>query len=145
MKIQKGFTLIELLVVIAIIGILAAIVLVNVNSARNKARDAAIKANLATMMLAAEEYYDTYKTYYQTAQDNICATGASKTAYDAAVGQMKVNGAEHCNPDTQDGSSWAACVELNATTTPTCFCVDSTGKKAEIPAASCTNTILSCP
>lgn len=41
---KQGFTLIELLVVIAIIGILASIVLVNVNSIRNKAKIA--RANI---------------------------------------------------------------------------------------------------
>ncbi|HYE23023.1 MAG TPA: type II secretion system protein [Candidatus Paceibacterota bacterium] len=43
---ERGFTLIELLVVIAIIGILSATVLVSLNTARTKARTAAIKAQV---------------------------------------------------------------------------------------------------
>ncbi|MDP3993506.1 MAG: prepilin-type N-terminal cleavage/methylation domain-containing protein [bacterium] len=60
---NKGFTLIELLVVIAVIGLLSSIVLVSLNSARVKARDARRVADLRQISVALELYYDRYNAY----------------------------------------------------------------------------------
>ncbi len=55
---HKGFTLIELLVVIAIIGVLSAIVLASLNTARSKGNDGAIKSNLDSVRTQSVLFYD---------------------------------------------------------------------------------------
>jgi len=63
-KKQQGFTLIELLVVIAIIGILSSVVLASLNTAREKANKAKIQANMKTIAVQAELYYDSNGNSY---------------------------------------------------------------------------------
>lgn len=60
---QKGFTLIELLVVIAIIGLLASVVLLALNSARAKARDAKRVADIRQVQSGLELYFNDCSSY----------------------------------------------------------------------------------
>ncbi len=63
-KDHSGFTLIELLVVIAIIGILAGIVLISLNDAREKARDSRRIGVLRQAQVALESYFDDHGEYF---------------------------------------------------------------------------------
>lgn len=54
---QNGFTLLELLVVIGIIGLLASIIVVNLTSARRKARDTKRVGDIRNLQTALEDYY----------------------------------------------------------------------------------------
>ncbi len=62
----RGFTLIELLVVIAIIGILSAVVLASLSTARSKSRDAHRLEAAHQLQLALETYRTSNATYPST-------------------------------------------------------------------------------
>lgn len=62
---KKGFTLIELLVVVAIIGLLSSVVLASLNSARAKAKDAAVKEGVSQFANLLTFNYDEYGSYCQ--------------------------------------------------------------------------------
>ncbi len=57
-NIARGFTLVELLVVIAIISILATLLLLQLGSARAKARDVKRIADINQVRSAIEQYFD---------------------------------------------------------------------------------------
>ena len=118
---SQGFTLIELLVVIAIIGILSAVVLASLNTARSKGNDAAIQSNLATIQVQAEVFYGTDNSY-----DGVCADANVVKALAAATA---ANGgtAAVCNDAS---GAYAASAQLSSDATRN-WCVDSTGANSK--------------
>ena len=60
---NRGFTLIELLVVIAVIGILAAVVLASLNTARSKGRDTRRISDIKQVQTALELYRNDNSDY----------------------------------------------------------------------------------
>ncbi len=117
---KKGFTLIELLVVIAIIGILASIVLVSLNSARQKGYDTQVKSDLAQARNVMEMCYD-----------NQGGTYVGCLASAAVVDVLNNNPA--CSAlyaGNESASAWAISGGLCSSTQD--WCVDSVGKSKSI-------------
>ncbi len=133
-KNNAGFTLIELLVVIAIIGILSAVVLASLGTARSKGVDAAIQADLVGIRTQAQIYRTDNANKYGTnvADESDCAATDNLFSDPTVVNQ--VAGADTANGPTNgvvcnvaaDGTAYAVSAALVATP-GTYWCVDSTG------------------
>lgn len=96
---RKGFTLIELLVVIAIIGLLSTIVLVSLNRARAKSRDAKRKTDLKQIEIALEMYWDHYGTLPAPSQYGETGTGGWDSSYEGDFMQFLEGTVGSVNPD----------------------------------------------
>lgn len=131
---QKGFTLIELLVVIAIIGILSSVVLASLNTARQKGREVAFKAEMDSFKKAAELFYDDYGMY--TGLHDNSAPIATTTADVSAQGILaslelktsdgSIHGLVSDNAYALYGRMPGSAVDSNAV--EDIWCIDSTGK-----------------
>ena len=143
----KGFTLIELIVVIAIIGVLAAIVLGFLNSARNRGSDAGVKSNLAGIRSQAEILNDTWGYYGINATPASFSVGACAatsntlfadpniSAQITAAGNASNGGGIGQGSCVSTTAAWAVSVPLKETPTNS-WCVDSTGKSKQVTPAS---------
>jgi len=144
-KYTKGFTLIELLVVIAIIGILASVVLVSLNSARNKGKDARVISDVQQTRTALESGYN--GSFYPDLGTD--ATNTSPGPQAGVLNQLRgdaITQGGSVNFKTTGGpnnvTAYAIYGALPSTAGVTFFCIDSTGRTNQSAATS--NTVT-CP
>ena len=109
-RLNKGITLIELLVVIAIVGVLSAVILSSLNSARTKGGDANIKANLITIRSQSAIYYDAQNPESYGSFSLASCPNATSTASGMFVDLRIINA---LNSAVAQGSGVSRCVAAN--------------------------------
>jgi len=81
---KNGFTLIELLVAVAIMGVLATLVMTNMQGVRERARDVARKSDLGQIKTALRLYYNDNQSYPEADTSSIKGCDAAVCAWGSA-------------------------------------------------------------
>ena len=117
----------ELMVVIAIIGIFASIVLVPLNNARNKSKNASAKTSMSDIRIFANIFQIDNGYSYNNGMTNVCNNAPQVTILRTAAGGQTGNPTD-CSSSS---SAYAVWVQLRSPGT-IYFCVDSNGFSGEI-------------
>ncbi len=146
---KKGFTLIELLVVIAIIGILAAVILISLTTARGKANDVRVMSAAKQIRTQLESDYGgaSYPdlTNVSPLFGGFVANGnPGSSTINTLLGDAFAQGGGInivVNPNTDPVTGYAIYGQLVSSSTQF-FCIDSTGHTNQLAS---TNNTTSCP
>ncbi len=129
---KSGFTLIEVLTVIMIIAILASIILVSLDTARERARDVTIQNQVGQLRSLAEALYTFENHYTELSDAKTGAAGASPEGealkYKRIVDEITAMGSDGglVTNFSADEKGYCAYAQL-VRNSEQGFCVDSTG------------------
>jgi prepilin-type N-terminal cleavage/methylation domain-containing protein len=134
-KVKKGFTLIELLIVVSIIGILSVALVPSITDAPKRARDAARKT-MVNSVVAAVESFNLDKGRYPLGV--FCVDGAAGTATDKEILVGLIGGGAPKSSAAVTGTATPAtvagkCTITNTNTYVTYYAVGTSGYTVSIP------------